>query len=290
MASRMMCMLVLLYAVLPSKGPARPRWTPQHFWGQQSAYAGSRACQGCHANLYKIQEASNHARSLRPLKEIEKITSCLPFRLMDTSSQTELFLSRKPDGNIELSVRKDGKEDQIILEWAFGAGAKGITPVGRRDNGQFVEGRLSWYETLGTFDLTAGARERIAQDISESLGRSLGEEERSRCFGCHTTGSTAESPIPKREEMGIRCERCHGPGLEHIRSMASGNLSDRKIFHPGRLDRFSQAQLCGECHGPPPADTDFDAIRYIQQKALTVRFPSQRMVLSRCFNEADADF
>ncbi|PYV93088.1 MAG: hypothetical protein DMG05_02635 [Acidobacteria bacterium] len=289
MASRMMCMLVLLYAVLPSKGPARTRWTPQHFWGQQSAYAGSRACQGCHANLYKIQEASNHARSLRPLKEIEKITSCLPFRLMDPSSQTELFLSRKPDGNIELSVRKDGKEDQIILEWAFGAGAKGITPVGRRDNGQFVEGRLSWYETLGTFDLTAGARERIAQDISESLGRSLGEEERSRCFGCHTTGSTAESPIPKREEMGIRCERCHGPGLEHIRSMASGNLSDRKIFHPGRLDGFSQAQLCGECHGPPPADSDFDAIRYIQQKALTVRFPSQRMVLSRCFNEADAN-
>ena len=226
-----------VYAVLPSQRFCPNAMGPGTFVGPTVGLRWFPGLPGCHTYLYKIQEASNHARSLRPLKEIGEITPRLPFRLMDRTSQSELFLSRKPDGNIELSARKDGKEDQIILEWAFGAGAKGITLVGRRDNGQFVEGRLSWYAALGTFDLTAGALEHTAQDISQSLGRSLGEEERSRCFGCHTTASTAESPIPSREEMGIRCERCHGPGLEHIRSMSTRQpiQTERSFIQEGSM-------------------------------------------------------
>jgi len=45
--------------------------------------------------------------------------------------------------------------------------------------------------------------------------------------------------------------------------------------------------MCGVCHGRPPQDTDFQAIRDIQGAPNTVRFPSQRLVLSRCFNETE---
>jgi hypothetical protein len=45
--------------------------------------------------------------------------------------------------------------------------------------------------------------------------------------------------------------------------------------------------MCGVCHGMPPEETNFQAIRFIQGAPNTVRFPSQRLVLSRCFNETD---
>ena len=71
--------------------------------------------------------------------------------------------------------------------------------------------------------------------------------------------------------MGVRCERSHGPVAE-------------RIFHPGKLEPFAQVQMCGACHGRPPHDNDFDAIRYVGTTLKTVRFPSQRLVPRRCFN------
>ena len=69
--------------------------------------------------------------------------------------------------------------------------------------------------------------------------------------------------------------------------MRQGHATDKNIFHPGKLDGFAQAQMCGVCHGRPPEDTDLAMINLIQQAPNTVRFPTQRLVLSRCFNESD---
>src|SRR2546422_10675694 len=69
--------------------------------------------------------------------------------------------------------------------------------------------------------------------------------------------------------------------------MSASTTSDKRIFQPGGLDGFAQAQMCGVCHGRPPQDTDFQAIRFIQDAPNTVRFPSQRLALSHCFNETD---
>ena len=86
--------------------------------------------------------------------------------------------------------------------------------------------------------------------------------------------------------MGVRCERCHGPGREHIEAVTRKEPPGRHIFHPGRMRAFPQVQMCGACHGAPPADNDFDKLRFIETTPITVRFPSQRLVLSRCYNES----
>lgn len=69
--------------------------------------------------------------------------------------------------------------------------------------------------------------------------------------------------------------------------MQSASPADRKIFRPGTLDAFAQAQMCGVCHGRPPLETDFQTIKSIQETPNTARFPSQRLVLNRCFNESE---
>jgi predicted CXXCH cytochrome family protein len=262
-------------------------WTPEHFWRQESAYAGSRACNACHPGIYKRQQASNHARSLRPPKEVIEIVSRLPLVQLDQATGAQLELRRRAGGELELVARKDGVEQALRLQWVFGSGVKGITPVGQRADGQFAESRLSWYASLRGFDITTGATGQDPRTAAQSLGRSLSRNELLECFGCHSTRPAPDQPAPEADEMGIRCERCHGPGMEHIRAVQDPGQADKKIFQPGRLDGFAQAQFCGVCHGRPPQDTDFRAIRFIEQSPHTARFPSQRLVLSRCFNETD---
>ena len=84
-----------LLALAVSPLGAQTLWTPEHFWKQDSAFAGAKACAGCHAEIYKKQEASNHARSLRPLTEVSEITSRLPFEIFATDiSETAIAKAR----------------------------------------------------------------------------------------------------------------------------------------------------------------------------------------------------
>ncbi len=281
----MRCFAALALAAVPLA--AQSLWTPEHFWSQQSAYAGARACGGCHAAIYKKQEISNHARSLRPAGEVAEITSRLPFEMVDRSSGAKLVLASGPGSRLSLIARAGAREEMLTLELAFGSGAKGITPVGRLPNGALAESRVSWYAATRSFDLTTGATKFTPATSSEAVGRPLSTAAFLECLGCHTTGTSKDNPEPARNNMGIRCERCHGPGAEHIRAMQQAAAGEKKIFQPRSLDGFAQVQMCGVCHGAPPPETDFRAIRFIQDSPNTIRFPSQRLVLSRCFNETD---
>jgi hypothetical protein len=253
---------------------------------QEPSYAGAKACKACHAGIYRDQEQSPHALSLRPATEVSEWRSALPFQIVDAPVNARLQVYLSQDSGLDLSAARDATADHVSAEWAFGSGVKGITPVGRRPDGRFIEMRLSWYRSLQGFDFTTGAASYEPTTVSEALGRSLTSHEIGQCFGCHTTGYDPQRQMPERSEMGIRCERCHGPGLRHVTTATAGRDTRQSIVHPGKLGAFSQARMCGECHGRPPADNEFEALAYIERTPLTVRFPSQRLVLTRCFNES----
>lgn len=79
-----------------------------------------------------------------------------------------------------------------------------------------------------------------------------------RCLECH--GSYAESlPGPPPTNifakgslvLGISCERCHGPGREHVaRHQSTGmNLaSSEVIVNPSKLTRDRGIEVCSQCH------------------------------------------
>ena len=251
------------------------------FWSHQSEFAGSHACQTCHPEIYARQRSSNHAVSLRRARDVPVLISAVPFSRRDRVSGFELKLSRGPDESIRISAENATATSGAALEWAFGSGVKGVTPIGRTDAGAWVESRLTWYASLGGIDFTTGASKYDPKDAVQSLGRGLSPEEVTQCFGCHTTGYDERSSTPAEDEMGITCERCHGPGLEHVRTAAS-----MATFNPSALSGFAQAQVCGACHGRPPQDNEFDALALLERTPHSVRFPSQRIVLSRCFNES----
>ncbi len=259
---------------------------PLRFWTHESDYAGTGACMSCHAAIFEAQSSSNHARSLRPIGEAPEFAEGLPVNRFDRASGSELALDRGLQGEILLQARIGTRRAGGTLEWAFGSGVKGITPVGHRSDGGWFESRLTWYQSLRGIAFTTGASKYDPENPREALGRELSRQEVAECFGCHTTGYDAERSEPARGEMGIHCERCHGPGQEHAMLAAQGRPPAAAIFNPSRLEGFAQAQMCGVCHGTPPQYNDFDALRLLEETPHSVRFPSQRLVLSRCFNES----
>jgi len=71
-----------------------------------------------------------------------------------------------------------------------------------------------------------------------------GEEKPYNCGPCHTTGYKSEGHQDDLEGIvgtwalpGIQCERCHGPGSNHVES---------PYEYPMKVDR--SAELCGACH------------------------------------------
>lgn len=77
-----------------------------------------------------------------------------------------------------------------------------------------------------------------------------------RCLECH--GSYAESlagPPPNNRYtkasvvLGISCERCHGPGREHVSRHQSGStVLAEGIVNPAKLPRDRDIEVCAQCH------------------------------------------
>jgi len=81
------------------------------------------------------------------------------------------------------------------------------------------------------------------------------------CAGCHSTGLTIKTkdflgdPNPANQyksivtswdykDLNVTCERCHGPGSEHVKT------SDKtQIIMPKYLTAKAGNELCGQCHG-----------------------------------------
>jgi predicted CXXCH cytochrome family protein len=84
-----------------------------------------------------------------------------------------------------------------------------------------------------------------------------------KCAGCHMTGYAPEFDKEAKRwkgagagaELGIACEKCHGPGSLHVAEAqaAAGQpaaTKPGKILHPLKdLNAQQQNQLCAQCHG-----------------------------------------
>ena len=67
------------------------------------------------------------------------------------------------------------------------------------------------------------------------------------CDGCHSVNYNIETETVT--EWNVGCEKCHGPGSEHVRRPSSSN-----IVNPARLDYVHASDTCIQCHsqGRPP--------------------------------------
>lgn len=159
----------------------------------------------------------------------------------------------------------------MLLQWAFGAGAQGITPVGTVD-GQYIEHRVSWYRRPSAGALTLGHPARPSRNVQAALGVAQSETEITRCFQCHAT-NVLPGPDLSAMTPGVQCERCHGAAGSHAKDPARFPLRA-----PRGRDGLA---ICAGCHRSiaPSAQSDAPEV----DDPLSIRFQPIGLMASRCF-------
>lgn len=249
----------------------------------QSGFLGAEVCGSCHRQQFSEQSASGHARSLSRPTEHVLADAFASGGISRRSPSYGFEYSRTAQ---ELRVRAFDAENvmDIPLEWAFGAGEQAVTFVTRVDKEWYVEHSLSYYKGAQGFALTPGQAELTPANLPEAMGITYKTLDPQTgilgCFECHSTGPVARGPEDelRPEELGVRCESCHGPGAAHA---AAGDPP--LIANPARLDANQQNEFCGKCHRPPAAKNEQPDWNYVWN----VRHQPLYLAESSCFTRSE---
>lgn len=226
---------------------------------QEAAYVGDEACASCHADLYAAYHRTGMGRSL---SRFDAATA--PERFGEGATvyepQSDFYYEAFVRGDTlfqrEYRLGADGEvthERIHAADWVIGSG--NATRSYLMDvQGQLTEMPLTWYVERQTWDLSPGYRERNLR-----FGRPISLE----CMTCHNGLPEHEAFTPAHYEavpQGITCERCHGPGEDHVERHLAGlgpegrgegepeDGADASIVNPARLEREAQLDVCRQCH------------------------------------------
>lgn len=134
------------------------------------------------------------------------------------------------------------------IDYIVGSGHQTRSYILDRD-GFLYEAPITWYVSRQKWDLSPGYEE----GNNSRFDREIGEE----CMACHTGAiDYAEGTLNKFKKisLGIDCEKCHGPGQEHIARMERdeivdvGEEIDYSIVNPAKLPVRQQFDVCMQCH------------------------------------------
>jgi tetratricopeptide (TPR) repeat protein len=248
---------------------------------EPARFVGSEACVECHRTTYHDQQSSRHARTFFRVAELGDLN--LPASTFSEPAQPKVShtLRRMGGHRLQQETHAEGSVFRAVVEYAFGSGDRGLTLVGRDDHGQARELRLSHYrsESKSFWDVTSG-HPIHPSELAEYLGQPLTDDAVRRCFLCHVTNPRAilEASGPGASDRGIGCEKCHGPGGNHLLAIAA-KFPDLSIARPTMASGSRIVKLCAQCHSPRGRTVSPDAPD-------SVRFQATTLTWSRCFAES----
>jgi hypothetical protein len=248
-------------------------------------YVGPAACARCHPSEGETQPSTPMAHALEPAADCTILRSHphLTFRNGPYS-----YLVERSASSSTLTITKGEQALSEPILWAFGQGQAGQTYVFKHE-GSYYESRVSFYNVIQSLDVTIGHARSAPEFLDEAAGRRLSSIEAQECFGCHSTGAVSASSGLQVESLiaGVTCEACHGPGAQHVETVAAGKLENLHIFNPGKLRTGDLADFCGSCH------RSWATVALMQTQGtmmgvVNVRFQPYRLALSRCYDQLDS--
>jgi hypothetical protein len=251
---------------------------------EPAPYSGAASCSECHQGIYATQQSSHHASTFHA----DGGRAALPdteSALVDPEVPGLSYQVEHASDGLTLTSRLGERQAEILAQFAFGSGDRGATPVGRDSSGALRELRVSYYEDNKGWDVTTGhpkAPDCPSGDPACYLGRTLNDDGIRRCFDCHTTNARAalQRLAPTSLDQGIGCERCHGPGANHLKAMkAAPAFPDLAIARPRIATPGETLKLCGRCHSPRGVEVRRD-------DPASIRFQATTLTWSRCYQKS----
>ena len=257
---------------------------------EPSPYVGASRCAPCHSRETRAHDRTRHSRTFhRGLQLLD-----LPFPdkpLPDPDDPKVSHTFKRDRKRIRVESRAGDRVFETVVEYAFGVSERYVTMIGRDKENRYRALRLSSYHT--TDGVSWGATSGDVRD-SNAVENVRGEpipvrDGVVRCVYCHVTNFRDFRDPPPEDgggptvaDAGIGCERCHGPGGNHLAAIKAG-FPDRAIVNAGSASSTSITTQCADCHVVGSA-RDINAApddpKYVRSAGLTLTF-------SRCYTESD---
>lgn len=236
---------------VPPEDPRRTYRGPFENVHPDVAYVGDAACASCHRNITATYRQTAMGRSLAPIAAVADAQRYdASVRNPFTAFKSRFEVVREGKRVLHRQTRLDAQGKPIYeqtqeVHYVLGSGTRGCSYLTERD-GFVFQTPISWFTQAGIWDVSPGFTEAILP------GRRVIVD----CLYCHVnrvlpvegTANRYESPLFQGHAIG--CERCHGPGGNHVKN--PGNLDadgiDRTIVNPRHLEPGPRESVCQQCH------------------------------------------
>jgi hypothetical protein len=219
-----------------------------------TSFVGSATCARCHPGEAFRHARSGHARTLTPVAE-SGAARTLDGKVFDDEERGVTFHYRLTGDELAVSVPERLDNDRFPLAWAFGSGEHAITYLtlipNRAGETVGIEHRVSMYGKENRLGLTPSHAGLEASQPVEWFGRVMRDEKLAACIGCHTTTAEIGRDGLTRLQANVGCERCHGPGAQHVREADRQRAISALPFGSAATSAEEQIRMCGECHRHP---------------------------------------
>jgi hypothetical protein len=257
---------------------------------EPSPFLGEARCEKCHPAIFRDSLSSRHTQTFYRGRDLDRIpVPAGPLPDPDDPSVTQTFHRR--DGVLTAETRVGTQVFDAVIEYAFGTVDRYLTMVSRDAKGAYRIARLSYYQTAEGNGWDKSVLERFDPSRThpeDFQGDAVGVRDGVvRCLYCHVTNprTSREELSPEGADRAIGCERCHGPGGNHVAALKAG-LADLAIVNPAAASPAAvTTRQCNDCHildqGFRTADLDY---------AGWVRSQGVGWTMSRCNTESGGAF
>lgn len=226
----------------------------------KAEYVDSSICASCHADIAATYQQTGMGRSFHRADVSDRTKNFTAHNTLYNKASDRYYTMLERGGKLieqRYQIGFDGAQDNRIekqIDYVVGSGDHARTYLHRGSDGKLIELPVSWYGELGGhWGMSPGYDRADQPDFRRPIA--------AECMFCHNAypalskqgqtggdGQTFGDAIPE----GIDCQRCHGPGSEHVKTTAIPGASPKAIrdaiVNPGRLTRDRQMDVCMQCH------------------------------------------
>jgi tetratricopeptide (TPR) repeat protein len=215
----------------------------------EKGYVNPVRCRPCHAAIYDSYSRTGMARTFRPAGAVPPLDKFVHA----PSRRAYQIVNRAGEVNLQRTETGGGNLLERRIDFAIGSGAHSSTYVHRTADGTLIELPVSWYSERGGYWAMSPGYDRpdhsdFRREVTES------------CLFCHN-GYPSEANGGLAQ--GIDCQRCHGPGEDHVQGGA--------ILNPAKLSPERRIEVCLQCHLESASRTLPDAVRRFGRSTFSYR-------------------
>ena len=227
--------------------------------GAAAGYVPDRACGTCHADKYLSYQKVGMARSFA---DTESFTPMEEFGREFYHEPSQRYYQIRREGK-KLMFRRFLRDDkglpihefEILIDWVMGSGNRARSYLYQTESGEMYMLPLGWYSENKEWGMSPGFESPHHPGVLRRVPR--------ECMFCHNAfPEVAEGSdlhwkpqrFPQTLPHGTGCQRCHGPGAEHMRAAITGKTPETiraGIVNPRRLPPEQRDSVCFQCHMLP---------------------------------------